>query len=190
MQKEYQKWAKGWPKCINKSWPKKNTGKKFWRVFGDTWSIRGGIVTSGRPPTPLDAGRWKQPLSNKVLAEPGCGCQVFSMEDTKSRTKGNQNGATIKPKGKQNASTNRSRTLAWNERLPEYRFGALLDLFVSFWRHLADLVCHFGAHWILEDRSAGFFSRFYASAQNRKSTSLLTTVPLKQADRPSWSIWA
>ena len=37
--------------------------------FGATWSIWGSIVTSGRPPTPSDVGRWGQLLYIKVLAE-------------------------------------------------------------------------------------------------------------------------
>ena len=34
-------------------------------------TILGALVSSGRPPPPLDAGMWGQPLFSKVLAESG-----------------------------------------------------------------------------------------------------------------------
>ena len=41
--------------------------------LGATWWIEGAIVTSGRPPTPFDAGRWGRPLYIRVSAESGWG---------------------------------------------------------------------------------------------------------------------
>ena len=50
---------------------RKHQPTTHFRRGGGTSSILGSIVTSERPPTPLDAGRWGQLLFSKVLAESG-----------------------------------------------------------------------------------------------------------------------
>ena len=63
--------------------------------------ILDAIVTSGRPPTPLDASRWGQPLFSKVLAESG-GEELLILQikpiGTERVPKGNQKSTKERPK--------------------------------------------------------------------------------------------
>ena len=72
--------------------------------FGATWSILGPIVTSGRSPTPLDAGRGGNHLLARYsqnLAESG-GEESLILQNkpigTERVPKGHQKGATGRPK--------------------------------------------------------------------------------------------
>ena len=76
----------------------RNKEKSMWlaykqfHLFGATWSVWDAIVTSGRPPTPLDAGRSGQPLKNKVLEESG---RIWRRRIIENITK----GIKFEPKG-------------------------------------------------------------------------------------------
>ena len=75
-------------------------------------------------------------------------CSAWKITKIKRKgTNWNQHGANVEPKGSQNTSANPSGTSVWNERLPDYRFGAPLKIchtmlaplgwfWIPFWRPL------------------------------------------------------
>ena len=138
------------------------------KVLGDTWLIWDLIVTSGRPPTPFDAGRWVQQLLlrySQNLAESGSE-ESLTMQNKPIGTERVPKGHQSQPRGDQNISTNEDPQKG--ERHTRERGGGDWDCWSVFGTTWSIKGLNFGAHWISESRSAGRF----ALPKKRKTTNI------------------
>ena len=129
---------------------KAQTRLTIYHHCGATWSILGTIVTSGRPPTPLDAGTWGQPLFSMVLVQSGGDLSKEDLGGAKNLhkwkhvTRGYQKGIESELKVIQNATLDIFGRPCGSESASSF--------FERFKAQLGRSLVHFGAHWILNWR--------------------------------------